>query len=114
MRATLGVSPGGSSVTWAPHEPVSAKVAGFCSWGWLDLSYSALDAGTDNFRSKADWQAHGKVNLAEWFLGQGIGCQGARLLPVAVNGTAGFGNFRLTYPGLWEPFAIQVLTCGVL
>jgi RNA polymerase sigma-70 factor (ECF subfamily) len=51
----------------------------------------------------------GPQDLADWFLGQGIGCKGARLLPVDVNGTAGFGNYRLTRPGLWEPFAIQVI-----
>jgi RNA polymerase sigma-70 factor (ECF subfamily) len=51
----------------------------------------------------------GPDDLAAWFLGQGIGCKGARLLPVLVNGTAGFGNYRLTRPGLWEPFAIQVI-----
>jgi len=51
----------------------------------------------------------GPDDLAAWFLGEGIGCKGARLLPVQVNGTAGFGNYRLTRPGLWEPFAIQVI-----
>jgi RNA polymerase sigma-70 factor (ECF subfamily) len=51
----------------------------------------------------------GPQDLADWFLGQGIGCKGARLIPVWVNGTAGFGNYRLTRPGLWEPFAIQVI-----
>ena len=51
----------------------------------------------------------GPQDLADWFLGQGIGCEGGRLLPIAVNGTAGFGNYRLTRPGLWEPFAVQVI-----
>lgn len=51
----------------------------------------------------------GPNDLAAWFLGQGIGCRGARLIPVAANGTAAFGNYRLTRPGLWEPFAIQVI-----
>jgi hypothetical protein len=46
----------------------TAKVAGFCSWGWMDLYYSAADGGADNYRTKADWKAHGKVGLAEWFI----------------------------------------------
>ncbi len=46
----------------------TAKVAGFCSWGWTDLFYSAKDAGKDNYRTKADWNAHDKVALAEWFI----------------------------------------------
>jgi RNA polymerase sigma-70 factor (ECF subfamily) len=51
----------------------------------------------------------GPADLASWFLHQGSGCAGARLVPIAVNGTAGFGNYRLTRPGRWEPFGIQVV-----
>ncbi len=46
----------------------SAKVAGFCSWGWMDLYYSSADEGDDRYATKADWQAHGKVGLCEWFI----------------------------------------------
>jgi RNA polymerase sigma-70 factor (ECF subfamily) len=56
-----------------------------------------------------DLWLRGPEDLVAWFLGHGIGCRGARLLPVWVNGTAGFGNYRLTRPGLWEPFGIQVI-----
>jgi hypothetical protein len=42
----------------------TAKVAGYCSWGWLDLYYSGLD-GANN---KKDFEAHGKVPMAEWFI----------------------------------------------
>jgi len=51
----------------------------------------------------------GRDDLAAWFLGQGIGCKGSRLVPVAVNGTAGFGSYRVAGPGRWEPWAIQVI-----
>ncbi len=51
----------------------------------------------------------GADDLAAWFLGQGIVCEHGRLLPVSVNGTAGFGNYHLIEPGLWEPWAIQVI-----
>jgi RNA polymerase sigma-70 factor, ECF subfamily len=56
-----------------------------------------------------DMWLQGPSELAAWFLGQGIGCKGGRLLPVAVNGTAGFGNYRIAGPGRWEPFALQVI-----
>jgi hypothetical protein len=46
----------------------SAKVAGFVSWGWMDLFYSARDQGPDNYRTKPDWAAHGSQPLAEWFI----------------------------------------------
>ena len=47
--------------------------------------------------------------IGAWFLGQGIGCKGGKLVPIEVNGTRGFGNYRMTRPGLWEPFAIQII-----
>jgi hypothetical protein len=45
-----------------------AKVAGFCSWGWTDLFYSAADEGGDRYRTKPDHRDHGRVPLAEWFI----------------------------------------------
>jgi RNA polymerase sigma-70 factor (ECF subfamily) len=51
----------------------------------------------------------GPDNLAGWFLGEGIVCQDGRLIPVDVNGTAGFGNYHKVADGLWEPWAIQVI-----
>jgi RNA polymerase sigma-70 factor (ECF subfamily) len=56
-----------------------------------------------------DLWMRGPENLAGWFLGEGIVCKDGRLLPIAVNGTAGFGNYHQVRPGLWEPFAIQVV-----
>lgn len=45
-----------------------AKIAGFTSWGWTDLFYSAADEGGNNYASKPDFHAHGGVPLAEWFI----------------------------------------------
>jgi RNA polymerase sigma-70 factor (ECF subfamily) len=56
-----------------------------------------------------DLWLQGPQELADWFLGHGIVCKGGRLLPVAVNGTAGFGNYHLVAPGVWEPWGIQVI-----
>jgi RNA polymerase sigma-70 factor (ECF subfamily) len=47
--------------------------------------------------------------LVAWFTGPGIVCENGRLIPVNVNGTAGFGNYHFVKPGLWEPWAIQVI-----
>jgi hypothetical protein len=49
-------------------EDPTAEVAGFCSWGWMDLYYSAADAADDQYRTKPDWKAHDKVGLGEWFI----------------------------------------------
>jgi RNA polymerase sigma-70 factor (ECF subfamily) len=51
----------------------------------------------------------GPHDLAGWFLGEGIVCKDGRLLPVEVNGTAGFGNYHKVGPNRWEPWAIQVI-----
>jgi hypothetical protein len=46
----------------------SARVAGFCSWGWTDLFYSAADEGGDRYATKPDHRDHDRVPLAEWFI----------------------------------------------
>jgi RNA polymerase sigma-70 factor (ECF subfamily) len=51
----------------------------------------------------------GVDELVAWFTGPGIVCENGRLIPVNVNGTAGFGNYHFVEPGLWEPWAIQVI-----
>jgi RNA polymerase sigma-70 factor, ECF subfamily len=51
----------------------------------------------------------GPDDLAGWFLNEGIVCQNGRLIPIDVNGTAGFGNYHYVSPGVWEPWAIQVI-----
>ncbi len=56
-----------------------------------------------------DLWLRGPDQLAGWFLGQGIGCRGSRLVPVVANGTAAFGSYKPAGPGRWEPFALQVV-----
>lgn len=56
-----------------------------------------------------DTWLQGPENLAHWYLNQGIGCDGSRLLPIALNGSDGFASYKPSRPGLWEPFALQVV-----
>ena len=51
----------------------------------------------------------GPVDIGKWYLGQGIGCRGSRLVPVRANGVQGFGAYKLAGPGRWEPWGIQVI-----
>lgn len=51
----------------------------------------------------------GADDLLAWFVGQGIGCQGSRLLPLELNGTAGFASYKPAPSGRLEPWAIQVI-----
>jgi RNA polymerase sigma-70 factor (ECF subfamily) len=51
----------------------------------------------------------GRDEMGKWYLGQGIGCRGSRLLPTAANGRPAFASYRPQGPGVWEPFALQVI-----
>ena len=51
----------------------------------------------------------GPVEMAQFFLGQGLGCQGSRLLATAANGQAAFGSYKPDPAGGWSPWAIQVI-----
>ena len=51
----------------------------------------------------------GPEEVSKWMLGPGAGCEGARLVATTANGCAAFGNYRVAGPGVWEPFALQVI-----
>ena len=51
----------------------------------------------------------GPVEISRWYLGQGIGCRGARLVATSANGCAAFGAYKPTPAGTLEPFALQVI-----
>jgi RNA polymerase sigma-70 factor, ECF subfamily len=48
-------------------------------------------------------------DIAKWYTGQGAACEGSRLIPIAVNGEAGFAAYKRSGPNTWDPFAIQVI-----
>jgi RNA polymerase sigma-70 factor (ECF subfamily) len=48
----------------------------------------------------------GADEIGRWMVGPGAECEGSRTVPVAVNGTIGFAQYRA---GGREPFAIQTL-----
>ncbi|HEV3498518.1 MAG TPA: sigma-70 family RNA polymerase sigma factor [Actinomycetes bacterium] len=51
----------------------------------------------------------GPAEMGRWFLGQGIGCRGSRLVPTSANAQAAFGSYRPDPDGGWVPWAIQVI-----
>ena len=51
----------------------------------------------------------GPAEMGRWFLGQGIGCRGSRLVATAANGCPAFGSYRPAGQGGHEPWAIQVI-----
>lgn len=52
----------------------------------------------------------GPDQLSAWYLGQGSGCRGSKLVPIEANGTTAFASYRRVVgetPGRWKPFSIQ-------
>ncbi len=52
---------------------------------------------------------HGPAEIATWMSGPGIGCAGSILVPVAVNGSPAFGQYRRDPAGGHVAFALQVV-----
>jgi RNA polymerase sigma-70 factor, ECF subfamily len=50
-------------------------------------------------------------DVVSWMSNQGIGCRGSKLIPMTVNGTAGFASYKPSDddPGRLDPWAIQVI-----
>jgi RNA polymerase sigma-70 factor (ECF subfamily) len=51
----------------------------------------------------------GPEEIARFYLGQGIGCRGSRLIATSANGCPAFGAYKPTESGSLEPWAIQVI-----
>ena len=51
----------------------------------------------------------GTDDIVAWMTGPGHECAGSRMIPVAVNGTFGFGQYRPAAGGGHEPWALQVI-----
>jgi len=56
-----------------------------------------------------DFWLQGPVEMGRWFLGQGIGCRGSRLVATAANGCGAFGSYKLDPAGDHKAWSIQVI-----
>ncbi len=56
-----------------------------------------------------DFWLDGPDQMGRWFLGEGIGCRGSRLVVTAANGCAAFGSYRPDPAGGHSPWALQVI-----
>jgi RNA polymerase sigma-70 factor (ECF subfamily) len=56
-----------------------------------------------------DFWLAGPEEMGKWFLGEGIGCRGSRLVATAANGCAAFGSYRSDGKGGHAPWAMQVI-----
>jgi RNA polymerase sigma-70 factor (ECF subfamily) len=51
----------------------------------------------------------GLEDLRGWYLGHGIGCKGSRLVPIGLNGSPGFAQYRVCPEGGHEAWSLQVV-----
>ena len=56
-----------------------------------------------------DFWLRGPVEMGRFFLGQGHGCRGSRLVATSANGAAAFGSYKPDGHGGYEPWAVQVI-----
>ncbi|HZA78542.1 MAG TPA: sigma factor-like helix-turn-helix DNA-binding protein, partial [Acidimicrobiales bacterium] len=76
-----------------------------------DISSLVALLHEDAVQSMPPWALwlQGRDEMGKWYLGQGIGCKGSRLVATAANGCPAFGSYRPAGPGVWEPWGIQVI-----
>jgi RNA polymerase sigma-70 factor, ECF subfamily len=56
-----------------------------------------------------DLWIQGRDDLSRWFAQQGAACEGSTLIPLDVNGTAGYASYKRDADGTLHPWAIQVI-----
>jgi RNA polymerase sigma-70 factor, ECF subfamily len=93
----------------AEHEALLERyVAAFEAYDMTALATLLRDDVVISMPPHDLW-LQGVADVIGWMAGPGHECAGSKLLPVQVNGTAGFASYRTAGPGRWEPWAIQVL-----
>ncbi|HEV3226405.1 MAG TPA: sigma-70 family RNA polymerase sigma factor [Acidimicrobiales bacterium] len=51
----------------------------------------------------------GTVDIAKWYVGQGAGCEGSRLVATTANGCPAFASYKPAGPGVWMPFNLHLV-----
>jgi RNA polymerase sigma-70 factor (ECF subfamily) len=90
------------------HELLARYVDAFERYD-IDSLVSLLHEDAVMSMPPYDFWLRGAADMARWFLGQGAGCRGSRLVASAANGCPAFGSYRVDPDGGHLPFAIQVI-----
>lgn len=93
-----------SSVDEATEELLARYLDAFERYDMAALTAILHEDATQSMPPYPMW-LRGRDQLLEWFFGTGAGCAGSRLIPVRVNGQAGFAQYR---DGGATPWAIHV------
>jgi RNA polymerase sigma-70 factor (ECF subfamily) len=52
---------------------------------------------------------HGTTDIAKWYVGQGAGCEGAKLVATRANGCPAFASYKPAGDGTYTPFNIHLV-----
>jgi RNA polymerase sigma-70 factor (ECF subfamily) len=110
-RATLAsLDPDQLDTTVDPeHEALLQRyVAAFEAYDMTKLAALLRDDVVISMPPHDLW-LQGIPEVIGWMEGPGHGCAGSKLIPVQVNGTAGFASYKPAPSGRLEPWAIQVI-----
>jgi RNA polymerase sigma-70 factor (ECF subfamily) len=110
-RATLAVCDTSSSTSVTDPEQQALLARYVDAFERYDITQLVTLLHDDAVMSMPpyDLWLRGPVEMGRWFLGQGCGCRGSRLVPTAANGCAAFGSYRLDGTGGYQPFALQII-----
>jgi RNA polymerase sigma-70 factor, ECF subfamily len=111
-RATLAARVDGSQqpeVVSADHQELLARYVDAFERYDITALVKLLHEDAIMSMPPYDFWLRGPVEMGRWFLGNGIGCRGSRLIPVAANGHAGFGSYKPGPDGELHPWSIQVI-----
>ncbi|CAN5224410.1 sigma-70 family RNA polymerase sigma factor [soil metagenome] len=93
----------------ADHQELLARyVAAFERYDITSLVSLLHEDATFSMPPYALW-LRGPLEISRWYLGQGIGCRGSRLVATAANGSPAFASYKPSESGSLEPFALQVI-----
>jgi RNA polymerase sigma-70 factor (ECF subfamily) len=107
-KVTLDDAPVHAEMDDASRELLARYVAAFESYDMDALTALLHEDATWNMPPYDLWlQTH--PDIVKWCLGPGIGCQGSRLIPIDVNGSPGFAQYKPGAGGRLEPWSVQVV-----
>jgi RNA polymerase sigma-70 factor (ECF subfamily) len=107
-RRRVPIEAVGSTPDDADREILARYVDAFERYDMDALTAVLAEDATWSMPPYEMWlQTH--ADIRAWCLGPGIGCQGSRLLPLEVNGSPGFAQYKPAEDGTLRPWSVQVV-----
>ncbi|MGI8411752.1 MAG: sigma-70 family RNA polymerase sigma factor [Solirubrobacteraceae bacterium] len=91
------------------RELLARYLAAFESYDMDALTLLIREDATQSMPPYELWLSR-RADILRWWVGQGAGCRGSRLIATSANGSPAFGQYKPSATGEgYEPWALQVL-----